>query len=148
MLLALVLSVLLLFQHVATKEVKWDCHRPWPELELFLPVNTLPHRDPDRNIEYSRIFLRSLLLFWPLKDSKTKLLVLADAEHKDKEGTQRMQELLSQHINPHMPTRMAFNEPVDIDQHLGHDRQQRLMFYADKYTDAEFVGYAPHPHTP
>lgn len=51
----------------------WDCTRPWPQLDLFLPVCLTRGRDVLRHYEVETHFLRSLLLFWPLKLSKTTL---------------------------------------------------------------------------
>lgn len=124
--------------------IEWDCNRPWPDLELFLPLNTNPHpRAPDRDSEYHRIYLRSLLLFWPLAASKTKLFFLADAENHDKPETQRIHKDLLEVIAPHVRggVRIEYNEPRALDSSRGHDRQQRLMLLADIWSRSEYVGF-------
>ena len=59
------------------------CNRPWPALELFLPVCLTRGRDIRRHYEVETLFIRSLLLFWPLKLSNTSLNSIVDAELVD-----------------------------------------------------------------
>jgi hypothetical protein len=56
----------------------WDCQRPWPSVELILPVYL--KEGNKRNDEFLKFFMRSFLLFWPVKESKVKLRVMFDVE--------------------------------------------------------------------
>ena len=95
-----------------------------------------------RTEEWKKYFLRTLLLFWPLSLSKTSLLLLADEEHRgtaiDNDTHVTLQKLNSQIAGG---ARIAYNAPTPYYNDHGHDRQQLLMFYADNYTNAEYVGF-------
>lgn len=59
----------------------WDCSRPWPTLEIMVPVAI--RAESQRNDEWENILLRSLLINWPFNASKTSLRFVLD------EGTQK-----------------------------------------------------------
>eukprot|EP00975_Prorocentrum_lima_P039334 8268246-Prorocentrum_lima.AAC.1 len=59
-------------------------------------------------------------------------------------STPKFQDVLNyvhEHVKPHVPggVRHVLNDPIEADMHLGHDRQQRIMFYADQWSHAEYV---------
>ena len=56
-----------------------NCDRKWPSLDIFMPVNIISNREH----EYATIFLRSFLLFFPLKLSNVSLTVAIDIEHSE-----------------------------------------------------------------
>lgn len=136
-----------------------NCSRVWPKLELFLPIkivddvsnsskNNLQH---SRNMEWSNIFLRTFVLFWPTV-SNTEIRLIVDAEVNSNIGTSVA---LNTHVlaflnsttrilDTYFPRiRVSFNQPFLNVYNTGHDRQQYLMFYADNFTStsSEFVGF-------
>lgn len=140
----LFVATLHLFSCYHTEENRnTDCHHPWPSLDLILPINTKPTKRIEKENEYRRIFLRSLLLFWPLKASNTSLLLLMDSEDSSTPKFRDVLNYVHEHVKPHVPggVRHALNNPIPADRHLGHDRQQRIMFYADQWSRAEYVGF-------
>lgn len=135
----LVFLLLVLGSITASHDKQWDCERPWPDLELFLPV--LLH-DPGRAQEWKELFLRTYLLFWPIERSKTKLLFLVDEEQRQHEGLKFLQETIQNHSTLAKYTRIGFNNPPPVYYGGGgHNRQQYLMFWADNFTESEFVGF-------
>ena len=69
--------------------VNWDCDRSWPKIELFLPIvltdpeaTSGAHGASNRNDEWRAILFRSLLLFWPFRESNTSIVMLYDEELK------------------------------------------------------------------
>ena len=88
------------------------------------------------------MFLKSLLLFWPLKQSNSSLTIIFDEEKRSYNGFAALYKNLNESIRPKINGGLDiyFNEPYSV--HLGgHDRQQLLMFWADNFTDAEYVGF-------
>lgn len=88
--------------------LSWDCSRPWPRLELFLPIIVSPENNDAhgvnsmlRNSEWLNIFLRSFMLFWPVKISNTNINLIVDAEVKERETTTR---LLDQYVYSQIST--------------------------------------------
>ena len=57
-----------------------SCLDSWPQLEIIVPIN-LKSLDKSRALEWHEIFLKSFLLFWPLKISKTSLQFAVDSEY-------------------------------------------------------------------
>lgn len=117
----------------------WDCNRPWPDMELFLP---LAISGSDRRHEWRQVFLRTFLLFWPVEIAKTKLLLLIDEEKRNSTGTQEVENYLATIPRMKGLYRLGYNqlEPIYYSG-IGAIRQQYLMFYADNFTSAEFVGF-------
>lgn len=118
---------------------EWDCNRPWPDLELFLPVAI---GGGDRRHEWREIFLRTFLLFWPIEVAKTKLMILVDEEKRKEPGVAEITNYLASIPRLKGLTRIDYNyvQP-EIYGSIGAIRQQYLMFYADNYTQSEFVGF-------
>ena len=138
------------------------CTSEWPDLEIFLPVylNGNVSIDPDgisrvhgdetqkfeRNDEWVNVFLRSFLMFWPVKQSQVKFRVIVDEELRNSS-------LLKDHVTdfiseksielgedfPHI--NVTYNPRLEHVYSTGHDRQQYLMFTADKMTSSEFVAF-------
>jgi hypothetical protein len=119
------------------------CDRPWPELDLFLPVCLTygnSKLDLIRRYEFLTLFLRSYLLFWP-NVSRTSLNIVYDSENGDSYNFKEMQQYITKYANQLPgPYRLTSNEPSTYYKR-GHDRQQRLMFWADNFTTAEYVGF-------
>ena len=122
------------------KNEVWDCDRTWPDLSLLLAVNVNDKllRKPN---EWTRIFLRSFLLFWPLEVSKTKLVIVLDAEKSRSTHFQSVAttaNMLNEIIPGGCESRLS--EPSTYYHDLGWIRQQLMGFYADNFTTSEFVG--------
>lgn len=117
------------------------CHRPWPELELILPVAILSD-DHDRKFEWRDIFLKSFLFYWPLKISKTKLRIIIDHDvpedllnrfRNDMKDRDKLWEFITpSKINGGLSITTNQFDPVIFHEN-GHVRQQLLMFWADTY---------------
>jgi hypothetical protein len=121
----------------------WDCNRPWPEMELFLPLATHYSPRDARYYEYETLFLRSLLLFYPLKHSNSSLRLLFDAEHKGHGYTNEIVTTFESALGPKkMPGGLAvtYAEPSEW-YHRPTDRQQLLMMWADNFTSSEYVAF-------
>ena len=56
------------------------CNRPWPSLQLFLPLSLSYSKKDLRYYEFETLFLRSFVLFWPLQISNTSLKVVVNSE--------------------------------------------------------------------
>jgi hypothetical protein len=89
------------------------------------------------------MFMRTFLLFWPLKESNTSLTILFDEERKNEPNFQMLQKLLNDSVAPKIPggLHVFLNKPYYLANLGGHDRQQLLMFWADNFTDSEYVGF-------
>lgn len=88
------------------------------------------------------MFLRSFLLFWPLQQSNTSLTVVFDEEKRSFSGFAALHKNLNESVRAmiHGGLNIYFNQPYSV--HLsGHDRQQLIMFWADNFTNSEFVGF-------
>lgn len=120
---------------------KYDCDRPWPTLDLILPIYL--DNNSTRNSEWYDIFFRSVLLFWPIKRSRTTLRLLIDSEQK----TSTLIENFIQNIINKVSidgldiVNITYNDYVSNVYRSGYDRQQYLMMVADNFTDAEYVGF-------
>ena len=117
------------------------CNRPWPDLELVLPVCLTRGRDMRRHYEVETLFLRSFLLFWPLKLSNTSLNSIVDAEVV---GNAQYNEYLGtlDGIKAKIPGGVKVSHgPYYSWFRKGHDRNQHSMFWADNFTTSEYVGF-------
>lgn len=131
----------------------WDCNRRWPSIEVMLPIVLLPEQSqasssPSRNREWIDIFLRGLLLFWPIQCSRLVLTLVIDDEVR-----LQTPHLVDTHVTRHIaagrralgasfPTiNVLYNKPLARLYPTGHDRQQYIMFFADQYTSqsSEYV---------
>ena len=118
-----------------------ECDRPWPKLDLFLPSCVYKGRKHQRYFELETIFLRPFLLFWPLKLSNVSLIVAYDAEQNASSHALSLTSTIQglQHFIPGgvkvalLPQSPYYRE--------GYDRQQLSMFWADNFTESEYVGF-------
>lgn len=123
---------------------QWDCNRPWPALELFLPINTKANQASIRIHEWRNIFLRSFLLFWPLQLSQIKLLIVTDIENKDNHIDYGIQSIVNNTLREIIQGGVSIQYNNIAKQYYhghGHDRQQLLMFWPENYTSTEYIGY-------
>jgi hypothetical protein len=122
----------------------WYCERPWPKVELFLPVALNRGKDLKRRYEIELYFLRSLLLFWPLKLSNTSLNVVVDAERKGSDEYNELKGTLNA-LRHRIPggIKMSHLPHIAGAYRSGYDRQQYAMFWADNFTSVgtEYVGF-------
>ncbi len=127
--------------HMAPHAAEWDCNRKWPELTLYLPLGPLTSSRDPRFYEFEVIFLRSLLLFWPLKVSNTSLMLVYDEERGTSEYMRLTRDTVKE-IAHRIPGGVKFVSvpPFPYYRH-GYDRQQYNMFYADNFTTSEYVGF-------
>ena len=141
------------------------CDRPWPSLELFLPIALAePHgknREAQqmrrRNAEFGVWLMRSLFLFWPLERSRTTLRLIFDEEvgptmpqgnftHLHRAAWNAINFYVRQYqkYHPSFLPSSWFREnftAISTVYKKGYDRQQWLMFWADNFTTAEYVGF-------
>ena len=139
-----------------------SCNKKWPDLEIFLPVYLNGNVSTDqngiarvlgdvtqkfeRNDEWSNVFLRSFLMFWPVKESKVKFRIILDEELRNsslvKEHVTDFIDKKSMELGEDFPhIDVTYNPPLEHVYTTGHDRQQYLMFTADKITSSEFVAF-------
>ncbi len=120
----------------------WNCTREWPQIDLFLPVSlNRGSGDASRFYEYEFLFLRSLSLFWPFDLSRTSLNVIVDAEVNETVAFRELVATLPAYTSKITSgVKISLSPPSHYYRH-GHDRQQRMMFWADNYTTAEYVGF-------
>jgi hypothetical protein len=105
------------------------------------------HLDADnreRNDEWRDVFLRTFLLFWPIEESKTKLMLMLDEDQRNHTSLPNVTAELQRHpVLQTGNTRLVFNNvPGVYHNFFGWKRQQYIMFYADNFTSAEYVGFA------
>lgn len=135
----IVLSSCFLVVSSENNKPNWDCDRPWPDLELFLPVYL---KEGGRQSEWRELFVKTFLLFWPVERSKTKLLFLVDEEQRNSTALTHLQQEIKIYPRLQQSARVGFNNPPpEYYGGNGHNRQQFLMFYADNYTTSEYVGF-------
>lgn len=117
-----------------------NCSAAWPEMDLFLPLYVSPTNP--RNHEWRDIFLKSLLMHWPLATAQVGLTLILDEEIK---GHGLVNEVVTQplkKVSKHFSrTQVIYDKPSEYYHNKGHDRQQLIMFNADKSSNAEFVGF-------
>ncbi|XP_075254814.1 uncharacterized protein LOC142346189 [Convolutriloba macropyga] len=111
-----------------------DVEPKWPDLMLFVPA--FPGGEHDLN----NYLLRSLKFFWP--KSYLRLMVVLDGELKRSmrdRFARRIKNSMKEYSNS---TQVVFNYiPKEVYNGVGHDRQQLIMFWADNFTNAEYVGF-------
>lgn len=117
------------------------CDRNWPSLELFLPYRLHTNKNDIRYYEFEAIFLRSFMLFFPLKLSNVSLTVAIDAEQHNTPQARELYGTIDE-INRRMPGGAQMSLiPESHHYRMGYDRQQLVMFWADNYTAREYVGF-------
>ena len=105
----------------------------WPDLNLFVPVH------PGGEGELNKLLLRSLKFFWP--KPLLKLLFLVDQELPPATRDPFAERLKKSMEENAKSVEVKFNF---IPRHIsggGHDRQQLIMFWADNFTNSEYVGF-------
>ena len=123
----------------------WRCDRPWPEIEMFVPLS-LHHGPRDsRFYEYETMLLRSMLTFWPLERSNMSLRLVFDEEQI--EPKQRVYNMIVdtfRGVKSRFPGGIYFtpSPPANNTYRSGYDRQQHMMLWADNYTTAEYIAFA------
>lgn len=122
-----------------------QCSKPWPSLEIFLPVY-LSENETVRNSEWYDVFLRSFLLFWPVQRSNTSIRVVLDEDveylNVVKESVDSFISSGTNNFGSAFPKiYKTFNKPIKGVYKTGHDRQQYLMFTADLYTNATYIAF-------
>lgn len=115
------------------------CERPWPSLELFLPIHIAV--DSSRNKEFVNFFLRTFLLFWPHRISRTSLRVIIDEEWKTHPLGLEAKKTVDNAKAIVYNASVTYMEQSPWYNNLGYDRQQFAMYWADNYTNAEYVGF-------
>mmetsp|Transcript_30410 Transcript_30410/g.43567 ORF Transcript_30410/g.43567 Transcript_30410/m.43567 type:complete len:440 (+) Transcript_30410:2-1321(+) len=129
---------------VYDSEINNYCNRPWPSLDIFVPVSFgYTGKYSWRNNEFDRFFLRSFMLFWPLAVSNTSLNILVDIESQQDPHFLALKKLVVTKVVPKVPggAKFTFNHPSTY-YRKGADRQQLLMFWGDNFTSSEYVGFA------
>ena len=144
--------------------IVWDCQRPWPSLELFIPL-FMNGKELQQQQQWHRVFLSSFISFWPLNFSHTSVRFLLPEEirytkiyrefhstlyeqyarklHRGGEGNEGYEislvNSLSSAITPNTD-----NSDIDAINNSNHIRMQLLLFNADNYTAQEhdYIGYA------
>ena len=140
------------------------CNRTWPSLELFLPIGLAEpigqHREAEemrrRNREFGVWLIRSLFLFWPLEVSKVTLRLIFDEEvgpTMPKGNRTHLYTAAWNSINYYVDAYKKYRpfDPSSLFRvnftaispvyRRGYDRQQWVMFWADNFTTAEYVGF-------
>lgn len=121
--------------------IVWDCNRPWPSLELFMPGRAIKNANDPRFYEAEIMFLRTFKFFWPLFLSNTSLNVVYDAELESSLWVATYKGTLSE-LAPSVPGGVKMTGIPSFPYYKsGYDRQQYDMFWADNFTNAEFVGF-------
>ena len=118
----------------------FHCDRPWPQLEIFLPTCIYKGTKHNRFYELESLFIRPFQLFWPIKVSNVTLTVAYDAEQSLSNHAVSMACSIHdlQHLMPGR-ARIVLLQPSSY-YRRGYDRQQLAMFWADNFTDSEYVG--------
>jgi hypothetical protein len=112
----------------------------WPTLELFIPIGSKKANHP-RYHEYETVFLRSFLLFWPLKVSNVSVRVALDGEDENSEHYNRVKSVF-EGVKGRIPGGISIQPITETGFYRnGKDRQQLMMFWADNFTSAEYVGF-------
>ena len=118
-----------------------QCDLPWPKIELFLPTSIHKSHKSPHYYELDSVFLRSFLLFWPLQKSNVSLTVAHDAEmvahHSALVTASSINEV--QHLMTGS-AKVALLPPSPY-YRGAYDRQQLAMFWADNFTDSEYIGF-------
>eukprot|EP00899_Mesostigma_viride_P019646 jgi/Mesvir1/27683/Mv07402-RA.1 len=110
-------------------------------LEILVPLPTEDNKAEDAWEEFMGIFFFSLQLFWPL--DKTRLVVVTPSNSPTPARDTLVSRVDSAAKSASLAgARVAFHvAPRGQEGEDGWDRQQRFMFWAENFTDAEFVGF-------
>mmetsp|Transcript_27674 Transcript_27674/g.75428 ORF Transcript_27674/g.75428 Transcript_27674/m.75428 type:complete len:426 (-) Transcript_27674:201-1478(-) len=107
-------------------------------VELFIPI---PPNDDGYN-EIMECLLPTSKMFWPMDQLRVLFLT-------DKEAGPKVIKTFSKKLKSALPdakeVRVASNTPAvhiaGVGRQYGHNRQQYVMFWADNFTDAEYVAF-------
>ena len=122
------------FKHLLIKPQPSLVESEWPDLMLFVPVF------PGGENELNKLLLRSLKFFWPKK--YLKLTFLVDEELATEIRNPFVERIKKSMENEAEVVYVKFNSiPREVYGGRGQDRQQLIMFWADNFTDAEYVGF-------
>lgn len=138
-----VILIILLIQHGTTTNANniSYCNRKWPTLDLFLPMNLHQNTKHPRYYEFETMFLRTFLLFFPLQLSNVSLTVAVDEELKGTSAAIEVNNTLKEVENLVPGGIKLIGLPVSQYYRSGYDRQQFVMFWADNFTNKEYVGF-------
>jgi hypothetical protein len=135
-------ALLLLSSAVAAKSPEDCLERKWPSLDLFIPVHLQINAKAqvrDRNKEFVDFFLHTYKLFWP-EHANSTLRVVLDEEIKSSAVFESFQSAVSVLSVPRLEYSFITQSPWYNGQ--GGLRQQYAMFWADNFTNSEFVGFS------
>ena len=118
-----------------------DCNKKWPSLDLFLPYRLNTNKLDTKYYEFESLFLRTFMMFFPLKASNVTLMVAIDGEQSTTNPAVELRDTIDgfKHQVPggvilaHLPPSHYYRR--------GADRQQLAMFWADNFTTREYVGF-------
>ena len=117
------------------------CSDRWPDFELFLtaPQSSLGF------FEFKNWFLPSLALFWPLEPI-LKLLIVTDVddEFNGKGNFRQVEDFRDEAqflMNGSIQIQWAKTRRLFETKRTGWDKSQWLKFWADNFTNAEYVGF-------
>lgn len=127
--------------HNGSKSEKTCRNASWPSLELLVPVVFIQNDKDPRRWEFETQFLRTLLFFFPLRESNVSVTLLYDeALH----GSRGYNEFLStiRGVESRVPggIRMLPLSSTWAGQ-PGNIRQQMAMFWAENFTSRPYVGF-------
>lgn len=115
-----------------------DCNRPWPDMDLFLPVH-LMKSDP-RKYEWRNILLRSLFRFWPLSIAKVGFIMIVNEEMKGQPLVVEAEKIMSELSGSFSRSVVKYSSQNPY-YRTGHDRQQHMMMHADEYSSAPYIAF-------
>ena len=121
----------------------WICERPWPQIEMFMPLALRDNPRDSRYYEFETLFLRSTLLFWQLELMKASLRILFDEEAiPQRQGVYNMIHETFKPQEKHWPGGVSYtSSPPSPYYRNGGSRQQLMMMWADNYTTSEYVAF-------
>ena len=155
------ISLLFLFSVVhETGGTVWDCQRPWPSLELFIPLFMNKKEPQQQQQQWHRVFLSSFIAFWPFNISDTTIRFVIPEEIRYSRTYREFHSTLYEHYARKLHKGGRGSESIDISlspqltktldykdvatNNSDHIRMQLLLFNADNYTTEgrEYVGFA------
>lgn len=133
----------------------FPCDRPWPKINLFLPVNVMPSIREWGEVghaktfnEWNDIFLPSFLVFWPLKLSQTRVYLMI-GEDANTTYIERFHSTLNSTLSkvsdvPDELCKVVTNNfESSYYNNQGPFRMQLIEYHADLYlpNDTEYIGF-------
>ena len=106
------------------------------KLQLFVPGF------PGGFEELEHTMIRSLQFFWPSLDQLNITVVLDDTVYKTKDERQSMTHMVHSFFRPDVTVTVKYNPRSNRRLFRGGwNIQQLIMFWADNFTDAEYIGF-------